>query len=52
MPKEYYLKIAAEEMENFTSENVGRGSSLKVDVEAKKPGSIIRYKENYQSVKL
>lgn len=43
VPKEYYLKIAPEEMENFTTENVKRGSSLQIDVEAKKPGSIIRW---------
>ncbi|XP_052073547.1 SEC14-like protein 2 isoform X1 [Mytilus californianus] len=43
IPKEYYLKIASEEMENFTTVNVKRGSSLQVDVDVKAAGSCIRW---------
>ena len=43
IPKSYYLQLTSEEMENFTTVNIKRASSLQVDIDIKTYGSVIRY---------
>ena len=43
VPKSYYLQLTSEEMENFTTVSVKRGSSLQVDLDIETSGSVIRY---------
>lgn len=43
VPKSYYLQLTSEEMENFTTVSVKRGSSLQVDLDIETYGSVIRY---------
>lgn len=45
IPEKYYLKNITDniDMSNFTTEDIGRGSSLKLEYPVSKPGSMIRY---------